>query len=404
MHNSDLILLTWQDKRFGIVIARTIRVIAKLLYDWCCEQEKNFYREKGYYPNKRSHLTAIYFDKLAEFYCRLWDQLHVNDKVRDMSGLRSRRGFHGPGRTISINRQKEEDSLGSDPDDSRRHRMAYTTEIVEKLKSSFGNDRILFELKKYEAWDYRCQIHPTIDQTQWDSWILSAGSRNPLFLTTDELSYVDEISMFLCFLDRKEVRALGTHHTCDETIKNIRFNIGGWKHHFDKVVLLMKDNICDVGKSVENIVITANEIVRKSGKNRSSYKSARKKILDNVRSQDIEDAFQALHETDSDIWDNNLIKDFYEFAIQLYNFSIYCRRCLFEFDLLPRKLENREIKESDAVFNELQKYLTERYHININGYSQNFSLSKCAERFEKIKMLLFQTAPPLENREGLNVD
>lgn len=142
MASSDLETITPDEKLSGQNLARTIRLISKIFLDWTT------YNPQGNHK-KRSYLKSIYFDKLAEFFCRIWDELSDQKHVRYPSAFPSYQGFHGPGRAIKINRSFEKKL--SEPDDHRLHELAYFTEVVEKLKPSiFGNTRILFKLdKKY---------------------------------------------------------------------------------------------------------------------------------------------------------------------------------------------------------------------------------------------------------------
>jgi hypothetical protein len=164
MHVSDLKHFTKDAGQAGENIARMLRVIAFVLLNWSHSQslrnaEKVRSRrklsksadrlgiERSDIKEKLPPIPVISFDKLTTFVCRLWDRLHISGKVRYDSAFLPRRGFHGPGRCIRINRTAEEEiNLVNDPNDTRRSRWAFITEIVEKLKPALSDTRVLFKL------------------------------------------------------------------------------------------------------------------------------------------------------------------------------------------------------------------------------------------------------------------
>ena len=255
MATSDLKNFTRDEDLIGYNFARILRLISKILLDWCTRGDNVTQTGSAGLPQKPAYLTAIYFDKLAEFVCRLWDKLYEKKRVRYPSALISYRGFHGPGRAIKINRNEEEDrSLGSDPYDYRRHKLAYTTEIAEKLKPSLGNARILFKVTENPPpWDYRCRIYPQLDPSQWESWLLEMASEDEdddiIFLSASEVEYINEISRLICLLNKEEIRAIGTHQSGPGTCRDIRFNLRSWNKHFCKIILFLEGNNDELERS-----------------------------------------------------------------------------------------------------------------------------------------------------------
>jgi len=313
MPRSDLSRFAPDAARVGENIARTIRVIAKLLFDWSTverdrvesrRQQERGHTLEGSRPLARElpPLTAIYFDELAMSFSRTWDELNKRRKVRYRAAFLTRRGFHGPGRAMNINRSAEEERrMGKRPGDHRRSRFAFTTEVVEKLKPSLGNARVLFRLEG-EPWDSSCEVHPQLDPSLWDSWVSSSDGADPesAFLTTTEARYVEAFSSALAGLSKEELRALGTHSSASATCKDIDFNLGKWKDNFADVVRFLKGDAIpnsDADIAAYRLVTTTREVLNKSQENREDYDKARKNVFSSLRTcPDLRDAFEAVQQ------------------------------------------------------------------------------------------------------------
>jgi len=230
---SDLKLFTKDSDRVGENVARTIRLVAKILMDWsnanANNKEKSKLPQKTLFqpPQKPPPLDAITFDKLVVFFCRLWSELHKQKKVRYNPAFIQRRGFHGPGRAMKIDRfEDKEYSLGDDPNDLRHGEWAYMTEVAEKLKTSFSNTRTLFKIDG-KPYDPRCKVYSGLDNSVWETWLFDIDLQDTesRFLTYRESKYIDSISLAFSKLNKKEIRTIGTHCSPSETCKDIEFNL-----------------------------------------------------------------------------------------------------------------------------------------------------------------------------------
>ena len=167
----------------------------------------------------QSYLTTIYFDKLATLYCRLWGRLHDDHQVRYGAGFVQRRGWHGPGQALRINRTEDEKyGMGRNPEDYRRNNWAFTTEVIEKLTPAIGRARGLFRLDR-NAWDPPCRVYPQLEGSVWDSWCFDCDTAKDeaLFLDRKELTLTLLASSAIAGLSKEELRAIGTHCSASET-------------------------------------------------------------------------------------------------------------------------------------------------------------------------------------------
>lgn len=409
MATSDLKNFTPDEDLVGCNLARTIRLISKLLLDWCSHGAGTGQGESARPRPPTSYLTAIYFDKLAEFFCRIWDGLSDKRKLRYPSALKSYRGFHGPGRATKINRiEEEERSLGRNPYDYRRHELAYTTEIAEKLKPSLGNARILFRVtEKPPPWDYRCRIYPQLDPSQWESWLADSETEDDetVFLTASEVAYVDEISRLICLLNREELRAIGTHQSAQKTCSDIRFNLRAWVKHFDNILAFIEGHSSELGRSGDIIVSTAKEVLRKSNDNKPPYKSAYLKICGGIRSPDIREVFHAVQMDASDIWANGEISKFRYNAQDIVDLSVYCRQGLACLGVMLKFKKKREKDEAEESFLRLTNKFVP-LNIVVHGYDQIMSLNQFqwTMNLRIIKDKILEKIPSIEDRRHLGID
>jgi len=311
---TDLTTFTPDANRYGECVARTNRILAKLLLDWTKAEEAGDKRRPQF-------LTAIYFDKLAEFFCRIWDQLRKDGKVRFRSAYKSFRGIHGPGRGMAIDRKKdEEESLGKDPHDYRRHKVAYITEIVEKLGPPIGRARNLFELSGAPPWSYLCRVSSQLAQNQWESWLDDPDIEGVeyAFLAPRELDLVFKISEIIGKLTKYELRVLGTHSYASQTIKAIQFNINQWEDRFDTLLDLLQQGPLNrsITAAGESLLYVAHELGKKSVTNRRYYEKALEKVvkvLATIQDKDLEQAIRKVQvQNAAEIWGDDTVKRYAE--------------------------------------------------------------------------------------------
>ena len=376
MSFNDLRKLTPDHAKFGENIARMIRIIAKLLYDWSCaertrrarfktrniqtvapqEQEKPT-RDAGELPG----LGAIYFDKLVVCVCRLWDSLHVQKKVRNTAPFMLQRGFHGPGRTLHIDRsQDEQHNYAKNRDEYRRSKYAFFTEVVEKLKPGIGNTRLLFLLDT-DSSNPRCKVYPQLDPNQWDAWTrgIIADGEDAIFLTPEELECVVVISGAMSKLTKDELRAIGTHCSAMETCKDIEYNLRAWQINMDKLQIYLPTREPQIVVHAYKLVTTSREILRKSKENETDYSNARFKICSSLTSYPaLHNAFSGVQADSSLIWQDKRIQEYKANTPWLLTLSVYCRRGLAELGIGER-LKRREVQESEDALTFLRNCIPE---------------------------------------------
>lgn len=365
MSDTDLMHLTKDADRFGVNLARIIRVIAKLLLDWSVAEhtrrDKGVTTDGGEIDDKSAKplppLTAIYFDKLAMFYCRLWNRLHDDGQVRYRAAFSQSRGFHGPGQALRIDRPADvKIGMGKNPDDYRRSEWAFTTEVVEKLTPGIGNARILFRLDG-DPQSAKCRVYPQLEENAWDSWCFPSEDEKDeaLFLNRKELTLTLAISSAVASLSKEELRAIGTHSSADETCKDIEFNLVAWKRDFDSILKVLEgSSVQRIEASGYRLVTTAREVKRKSIDNRSAYESAYRTLIQCLVTQPaVLNSFKAVQDDANHIWQNERIKKYANISPILLAFSVYCRRLLLFLGKI-KQLTPKEIEESNELLTSLK--------------------------------------------------
>lgn len=352
----------------GENVARTLRILAKLLLDWSdaeairvADRRAKRRQSEGTSdeptPVERQGLPAIYFDKLAMSFGRVWDSLHVGGHVRYRVGLLTHRGFYGPGKALRINRSEEERqwlqaySEGDFPSD-----YAFSTEVVSKLKPSLGNARVLFRVEGDDARSSGAKVFPELDGTLWDLWTgeLAVENGRPTFLTREELYFVHLISSGLALLEKDQLRALGTHSSSLETRRDIEFNRRAWDRNADSVLSALRGKAADAGVAAYRMVTTVREIQNKSDKNRGAYTTARDALLGAFHmNRVLRETLEQCNKSASEIWESDIIRRYRAGAEALLHVSVYCRRAVTEVGL-GTKLSPREMAESDAAANWLR--------------------------------------------------
>jgi hypothetical protein len=386
MSDSDLTHLTKDADHFGVNVARTIRVISKLLLDWSlAERARKDTRgmadgaEIGDKSNRPlPYLRAIYFDKLAMFYCRLWNRLNEDGHVRYRAAFSQNRGFHGPGQALKINRTEDEKiGMGKNPYDNRRSQFAFTTEIVEKLKPGIGNARILFRLEG-DPWSAECKVNPELEENVWDSWCFASETDKDeaLFLNRRELTLTSSISQAIASLSRAELRAIGTHCSASETCKDIKFNLENWKIAFDHVIIgLERNDSQDVESYSLRLVTLSQEVRRKSLDNRKDYESAFKKFTTSVTAVPaLLNSFKAVQKEGDQIWQNPSVSEYANIAPVFLSLSLYCRRILNITGRIVR-IDKREVQESDECLIDLKSWCAQK-NFTLIDYQQAKSKSE----------------------------
>jgi hypothetical protein len=358
MPDSDLTHLTADATHVGVNIARTIRVIAKLLSDWCAADKARKERDGAgdRTVGTPSYLTAIYFDKLATLYCRLWGGLHDDRQVRYGAGFVQRRGWHGPGQALRINRTEEDKiAMGRNPEDYRRHDWAFTTEVVEKLTPAIGKARGLFKLDR-NAWDPACRVYPQLEGSVWDSWCFDCDTDKDeaLFLDRKELALVSLISSAITDLSKAELRAIGTHCSADETCRDILFNLAQWGRDFDSALQAIGGKIVpNIEASIRRLVTVSREVQRKSIDNRSAYETAYSKFIKRISTQaTLSEAFRAVQGGAGLIWQDSRVKKYAAVSSTLIAFGVYCRRVLSILGTIGG-LGMKEVAEADGQLTDL---------------------------------------------------
>lgn len=388
----DVRLLSPDASEFGVNVARTQRLIAKLLADWVGD---------GRAPQvKRPYLSAIYFDKLAELFCRTWAALAQMGAVRYAPAFCKQRGFHGPGRALRLDRAGDQ-SFGVDPDDFRRHRWAFTTEIVEKLHPALGETGALFRLEG-QAWRHECRVYPGIVQSQWHAWLTEGDT----FLTATEVNVFLEFSRAVSTLDEEELRAIGTHCSSYETQEDIKFNLRSWESAFGRLTTPRAFvSETEAAKHAYRMVTTMREVRRKSVDNREPYRTAAARLQGACgRGSVVRTTIESTQHSDADIWENGDIRRFAEGAGPLLDLSVYTRRGLHAMGNRSA-LKDTEMSEADEALGRLRSPLI-GVSLEPTPYETLVAADKqreWSEELQRHKEILFRQIPPVYSLEKFGV-
>jgi len=415
MSDTDLTYLTPDAARFGANIARTMRIIAKLLLDWSAAERsrkdkdkiKDNNRVKAESCRSLPCLKAIYFDKLVMFFCRLWNRLHEDDQVRYRTGFIQRRGFHGPGQALKINRTEDEKiGMGKYPYDYRHNQYAFTIEIIEKLKPGIGNARSLFRLDEL-PWSAKCKVYPQLEDNMWDLWCFNKKTEkdDTLFLNPKELTYLSVISSALTNLSSMEIRVIGTHCSAIETCKDIEFNLAAWKKYFNSILeAIGEQGKEEIEASISRLVTTSREICRKSIDNRDVYKNAFEKYVQRISAyQVIMDSFKAVQNDVNSIWQDERIIKYANISPILLALSLYCKRALYVLKKI-KKLGIKEIKESNKYLINLKNW-SQKKGLTLLDYEvlKNRTNSKIVEMLQNIRNEIMREMPDKEDIKGTGI-
>jgi hypothetical protein len=270
---------------------------------------------------------------LEEFYSQE-TPTSQSEIIRYPSAFEPHSGIHGPGRAVRIDRlQEEEDSCGRDPGDLRQHKFAYIGELVEKLPLAAKDTRALFKISEdKKPWSYDCKFGSGINEAEWEIWIkernLVKDDLDSIFLEPHEIDLINRLGDAISTLSHKEIRALGTHHSAAGTIHAIEFNRSKW---FTNCILMCRlPSRETMFRLAGQLIVLADEISRKSHRNRDSYNSGRKKMAKNLGSGQLFYAFnKTQHEADS-IWNDVTIMEYSSYSQVFIDLSTYIS-CLCDF-------------------------------------------------------------------------
>jgi len=310
-----------EEKLYGENIVRTNRIISYVLKRWTQSPQVA--------GENRSYLKAIYFDKFAELICRILDALHAEGLSRFPSAFEPRRGIHGPGRVVRIDREQEDrDSCGRDPGDFRQHKFAYIGEIIEKMPYLANTGRALFKFHyddKTKPWSEECEFSSSIEVVEWEAWMkekwLVKDDERSEFLKKEEVDIINRLADAITELSDMEIRALGTHHSPKLTVKAIEFNIDKWFSAVDAILKTTDSNVI-IAQS-KRLAILSDEIHRKSIKNRNSYESGRYKIKNAFKSGGLYEVFNKVQQNADLIWNNKVVQMYAKFASYFVSLSVY---------------------------------------------------------------------------------
>jgi hypothetical protein len=389
-----------EEECYGENVVRTNRILAYVLKCWTDAPSTD--------GKQRNGLRLIYFDKFAEFICRILDVLHANKAIRYPSSFAPHNGIHGPGRAAKINRTQEEmDSCGREPGDFRQHEYAYIAEIIEKLPYMSNDTRALFTLSdNYPAWSPKCRIGSGIGVIEWETWLKEGLSvkndDGSIFLERYEVDLVSRLANATAKLSDKELRAIGTHYSAPGTVVAIEFNRRKW---FPLVRSFCK-TLCNgsygglpnVGTRLK---ILADEIHRKSGGNKNAYESAWAKIANDLTDGELAKAFRDTQDESRIIWGDSTVNRYTNYSDHLNLLSDYIAG-IPEYVSGTDCPDEKKIKACNIAAPRLNKYFSsDGVSFPFSAVASNRDPTLFVNSIERACKCLEQALPPLSNQRRL---
>ena len=287
-------------KREGIQHERTLRAIYVLLSGWCrFKGERNQPLEEP-----QDKLRAIPFDKLIMVFARLWDELYYRTgarfKTRSPDSIawgeseesvtfpvpyNSFPGKHGSGRAVS--------SFGVPPE--------FLVSVLYRLRE----EDILpyFDVSPPadapgKPNDYRTTIEPAVSAAASDGMLLED-------FTAKERTVLCDLNNAMKRLGADEIRALGTHESFEETVKDVNREFE-WMR---RSVIEAEENI-KAGEpyydAVREALEYADEACRKSERNRDDYERARSILCAELTDPELKAAFLERQKPSNEIWNREM--------------------------------------------------------------------------------------------------
>ena len=329
----------------GKQLERVFRAVVFVLHNWCQfgilkpSISQRSPRSPAYEKSDNGCITLIEFDKLMNIVCRVWGKMfsahgekHLEKgTINTLSDQEKQRivrfkppldeipGRHGPG-----------EARKGDSDDSPCYAVDMLTTLSvhegypyidikknDDFRSSTGPRRADRESVKSleEIVDHKDYVTPGIgtfeDEVFWKGF------------TTREKDFLVELANALKHLGPIEIRALGTHRTGEQTLEEIRRELRWAGVERDKIITCLEDKLKIRSEDARKFQNFAREAVLKADENRKPYEEAFQKVLDELSSPDVKQAFKDSQKTASEIWEYKSMKDLGKTVHMLYQLADY---------------------------------------------------------------------------------
>ncbi len=309
--------------REGKQIERSFRSLLFLLHGWCKYSGR---QGAGGGSEEGGILGAIYFDKLALFLYRIWNEIYqrtganVLNKVDFLlpqeetelvtfpSPFKELRGKHGRGIARHDGKRKP----------------IYLIQILYELQQN--NILHYFEITPHPeapdvANDYRTTVGPAVPITSPENDFKD--------FTHLEFKTLMDLENSLKRLSAAQIRALGTHENYQKTLSDINKEFKDLEPHHRVVIERITKGNCFFDDSRE-LMEYCEEAWRKSTGNRNNYSDAYNIMLTEIKTHELRNAFLKRQSHPDQIWKkqdiielSNKAGKFRAFAKYLHSISYY---------------------------------------------------------------------------------
>jgi hypothetical protein len=329
----------------GKQLGQVFRAVVFVLHRWCQfgilkpGSPPKSPRSPAYERPDNGCMTLIEFDKLMNVLCRVWGKMFSvygeeyieNGTINTLSEQELQRivrfkppldeipGRHGPG-------EARQDEFNDPP--------SYAVDMLTRLsvqesipyvdirknddsRSSTGPRKAAREsVKSLEEIVYhKDYIIPGIgafeDVVFWGGF--TQFERNFLVEFADALKHLGPI----------EIRALGTHRTSEQTVEEVKRELRWARAERDKILACLEGKIKIRSEDARKFQNFAREAFLKADENRKAYEEAFRRVLDELSSSDIKQAFTDSQKTVFEIWECKPVKDLRKTAHTLYQLADY---------------------------------------------------------------------------------
>jgi hypothetical protein len=142
-----------------------------------------------------------------------------------------------------------------------------------------------------------------------------------------------------------EIRALGTHRTGEQTLEEVKRELRWASRERDGMLACLKGKVkirSEYGRRFQNF---SREAFLKADKNREPYEEAFQKVVDELSSADVKQAFVGSQKPASEIWECKPVKDLRKTVHRLYQLADYIWAIAY-FDEHPEERQSQKTREA----------------------------------------------------------
>ncbi len=294
--NTGFLFSGLRQGRDGVQCERSVRAISYIFHGWAHYTGS---RPLIHGQPDNSVLRIIPFEKLALLWTRLWTQLwRINGAKEPIKGLQPRpqktdKQINFP-QPFTIERAKHGKRPQRYDGVDRPTTLAEIVYGLQELGLRYFDVHPYMEAGRADPNDYRTEVHAT----------LPPETRSQLLTVFNEAErqVIDELDSIVRPLGVSEIRALGTHETLEETMRDIELE-------FVEVYVLAPGIISklangepfqDVARDIQEYAKEA--FLKSSAEREQNYQSAYARFIDEIKNPFLAESFKRCQQTAAAIW------------------------------------------------------------------------------------------------------